>query len=58
MKIHNEDKTKLVNSVFSKVHKKYDFMNDIMSVGIHRLWKQKMMDFFLMLVRNDFVFKQ
>ena len=47
MKIHNEDKTKLVNSVFSKVHKKYDFMNDIMSVGIHRLWKQKMIDWMM-----------
>ena len=47
MKIHNEDKTKLVNSVFSKVHKKYDFMNDIMSIGIHRLWKQKMIDWMM-----------
>ena len=35
------DKTKLVNSVFKKVHKKYDLMNDIMSFGIHRLWKEK-----------------
>tara|TARA_E500000178_G_scaffold298651_1_gene305941 strand:+ start:257 stop:961 length:705 start_codon:yes stop_codon:yes gene_type:complete len=47
MKIHNEDKTKLVNSVFSKVHKKYDFMNDIMSMGIHRLWKKKMIDWMM-----------
>jgi len=35
------DKTKLVNSVFSKVHQKYDLMNDIMSFGIHRIWKDK-----------------
>jgi demethylmenaquinone methyltransferase/2-methoxy-6-polyprenyl-1,4-benzoquinol methylase len=35
------DKTKLVNSVFSKVYKKYDLMNDIMSLGIHRVWKEK-----------------
>ena len=35
------DKDKLVNSVFSKVYKKYDLMNDIMSFGIHRLWKEK-----------------
>ena len=35
------DKTKLVNSVFSKVYKKYDLMNDIMSFGIHRIWKDK-----------------
>tara|TARA_B100001093_G_scaffold497652_1_gene544828 strand:- start:403 stop:1107 length:705 start_codon:yes stop_codon:yes gene_type:complete len=38
------DKTKLVNSVFSKVYKKYDLMNDIMSFGIHRLWKEKFIE--------------
>ena len=38
------DKTKLVNSVFSKVYKKYDLMNDIMSLGVHRLWKDKFVD--------------
>ena len=38
------DKTKLVNSVFSKVYNKYDLMNDIMSLGIHRIWKNKLID--------------
>jgi len=38
------DKTKLVNSVFSKVSRKYDLMNDIMSLGIHRIWKDKFID--------------
>jgi len=38
------DKSKLVNSVFTKVYKKYDLMNDIMSLGIHRLWKQKFVE--------------
>jgi demethylmenaquinone methyltransferase / 2-methoxy-6-polyprenyl-1,4-benzoquinol methylase len=38
------DKSKLVNSVFSKVYKKYDLMNDIMSLGIHRIWKDKFID--------------
>ena len=38
------DKSKLVNSVFSQVYKKYDLMNDIMSFGIHRLWKEKFID--------------
>ena len=38
------DKSKLVNSVFSKVHQKYDLMNDIMSFGIHRVWKEKFID--------------
>ena len=37
------DKTKLVNSVFSKVYKKYDLMNDIMSFGIHRIWKKNLL---------------
>ena len=44
MKIHNQDKLKLVNSVFSKVYKNYDLMNDIMSLGIHRIWKRKMIN--------------
>jgi len=38
------DKTKLVNSVFSNVSHKYDLMNDIMSLGIHRVWKDKFID--------------
>ncbi len=38
------DKTKLVNSVFSTVYKKYDLMNDLMSLGAHRTWKEKFID--------------
>ena len=41
MKSTIQDKSKLVNSVFSDVHKKYDLMNDIMSLGIHIAWKEK-----------------
>ena len=44
MKNTIHDKTKFVNSVFSEVHKKYDLMNDIMSFGAHRLWKEKFLD--------------
>ena len=44
MKITIPDKTKLVNSIFSKVHKKYDLMNDILSFGIHRFWKERLID--------------
>ena len=44
MKSTIQDKDKLVNSVFSSVHKKYDFMNDIMSLGVHRLWKEKFIE--------------
>jgi demethylmenaquinone methyltransferase/2-methoxy-6-polyprenyl-1,4-benzoquinol methylase len=44
MNIYNQDKTKLVNSVFSKVHNNYDLMNDLMSLGVHRLWKKNLID--------------
>ena len=36
-----EEKTERVGAVFSSVAKKYDVMNDAMSVGMHRLWKDK-----------------
>ena len=44
MKNTIQDKHSLVNSVFSQVHNKYDLMNDIMSLGIHRIWKEKFID--------------
>ncbi len=44
MKSTIQDKAKLVNSVFSKVYNKYDLMNDIISLGIHRAWKDKFID--------------
>ena len=34
-----QEKTKLVLDVFDSVASRYDIMNDLMSVGIHRLWK-------------------
>ena len=36
-----EDKAARVGAVFSSVAKKYDIMNDAMSGGMHRLWKDK-----------------
>ena len=44
MKSTIQDKNKLVNSVFSQVYRKYDLMNDIMSLGVHRVWKEKFVD--------------
>jgi demethylmenaquinone methyltransferase/2-methoxy-6-polyprenyl-1,4-benzoquinol methylase len=38
------DKAGMVHGVFSNVASKYDIMNDVMSGGIHRLWKDAMMD--------------
>ena len=34
------DKQKLVGEVFTSVAGKYDLMNDLMSFGVHRLWKR------------------
>jgi demethylmenaquinone methyltransferase/2-methoxy-6-polyprenyl-1,4-benzoquinol methylase len=38
------EKTHLVREVFSSVAGRYDLMNDLMSGGIHRLWKSAMLD--------------
>ncbi len=38
------EKAGRVQAVFTSVASKYDIMNDVMSVGIHRLWKDAMMD--------------
>lgn len=38
------DKAGMVHGVFSRVASKYDIMNDLMSGGVHRLWKDAMMD--------------
>jgi demethylmenaquinone methyltransferase/2-methoxy-6-polyprenyl-1,4-benzoquinol methylase len=42
--IPEDQKARLVHGVFSNVSSRYDIMNDIMSVGIHRIWKDAMMD--------------
>ena len=46
MKSTIQDKAKLVNSVFSEVYNKYDLMNDVMSFGAHRYWKELLIDWF------------
>ncbi len=42
--IPEDDKAGRVHGVFTNVASKYDLMNDVMSGGIHRLWKEAMMD--------------
>ena len=42
--IPEADKAGRVQGVFNSVASKYDVMNDVMSVGIHRIWKEAMMD--------------
>jgi demethylmenaquinone methyltransferase/2-methoxy-6-polyprenyl-1,4-benzoquinol methylase len=36
-----EEKTRLVGAVFTSVARRYDLMNDLMSAGQHRLWKDR-----------------
>ncbi|MCA8869483.1 MAG: bifunctional demethylmenaquinone methyltransferase/2-methoxy-6-polyprenyl-1,4-benzoquinol methylase UbiE [Rhodobacteraceae bacterium] len=42
--VAEDAKAGLVHGVFTNVASKYDVMNDAMSLGIHRLWKDAMMD--------------
>jgi len=39
-----EEKTRRVRGVFDSVAGRYDVMNDVMSVGLHRLWKRFAVD--------------
>src|SRR6476620_7225542 len=36
-----DEKTRRVGEVFSSVARRYDLMNDLMSGGLHRLWKDR-----------------
>jgi demethylmenaquinone methyltransferase / 2-methoxy-6-polyprenyl-1,4-benzoquinol methylase len=38
-KVTIEEREKLIRSVFNRVAGRYDLMNDLMSMGMHRLWK-------------------
>ena len=42
--VDEDAKAGMVHGVFSRVASRYDVMNDLMSVGIHRIWKNAMMD--------------
>ena len=39
-RVNSKDKEKLVREVFNSVAGRYDLMNDLMSAGIHRIWKR------------------
>ena len=43
-KVNSKQKTKLVQNVFSSVAPNYDIMNDLMSLGMHRLWKKRFVE--------------
>src|SRR5204863_1116629 len=38
-KVAEEEKAERVGEVFDRVAERYDLMNDLMSLGLHRLWK-------------------
>lgn len=38
------EKAGMVHGVFTRVASRYDVMNDLMSMGVHRLWKDALMD--------------
>ncbi len=42
--VPEKSKAGMVHGVFTNVASKYDIMNDVMSAGIHRIWKDAMMD--------------
>ena len=43
-RVHRDEKPDLVRGVFTNVASRYDVMNDVMSLGVHRLWKDAMAD--------------
>ena len=43
-RVPREDHPALVRSVFDSVAGRYDLMNDLMSLGLHRLWKAALLD--------------
>lgn len=42
--VASRDKARLVKGVFDSVAPRYDLMNDVMSLGVHRLWKSVFLD--------------
>ena len=43
-RVPETDRDRLVRGVFDRVARRYDLMNDLMSGGIHRLWKSALID--------------
>ncbi|CAI9766448.1 unnamed protein product [Fraxinus pennsylvanica] len=40
--VREEEKSQMVGNVFTSVASSYDLMNDVMSGGLHRLWKDRL----------------
>ena len=44
MQQYLQNKKGLVQNVFDQVYDRYDLMNDVMSLGVHRLWKKSLLN--------------
>ena len=53
--VSKEEKVKKVNEVFDSVAKRYDIMNDILSLGAHRLWKEILVNSILNIIKHNFL---
>src|SRR5512134_1794596 len=42
--VAEDEKSRLVGRIFTSVAQRYDVMNDLMSLGVHRVWKQALID--------------
>ena len=51
-KVKANEKTSLVQSLFTNVSEQYDLMNDFMSLGSHRLWKKRFIEI-INIQKND-----
>ena len=52
--VDEKEKASLVKEVFNSVASKYDIMNDFMSAGLHRIWKDKMVKEINLLPNGDY----
>ena len=43
-RVPEDEKPRLVRAIFDSVAPRYDLMNDLMSLGVHRLWKAALID--------------
>ena len=49
-------KKEKINKIFHSIADKYDLMNDLMSFGLHRLWKKKFVDMIDLSLKKKFLF--
>ena len=55
MQQYLQNKKELVQNVFDQVYDQYDLMNDIMSFGVHRLWKKNLINMMNPSLNNNLI---